>query len=369
MSRAAASRTEDVWSRYGWLMGGVWLFFWIFPLVATWSGELGLGQGMRLLVTALILAFCAVYIWTLRTTTRLLADGGYEQARRVGLTGLVVLIGVTLALAAVIGPNCLTGLPFIVGLPVFFLSWRWVWITSLSLLGVGVVASLLAWGWWPAAMLWGIAVMVLVISVVSRAMEEQQERQREDLGRLQLTEERERVARDVHDVLGHSLTVVSMKTELAQRLVDVDPARAKAELAEVQDLARTALAEIRATVGGLRVARLADEVESARVALRGAGIEADLPADVSVVDPRHRITVAWVLREAVTNVVRHSRADRCRVTLASDGLVVEDDGRGLSGHREGNGLRGLRERVEQAHGELELGPGADGRGTRLEVRL
>src|SRR5690606_543184 len=126
-------------------------------------------------------------------------------------------------------------------------------------------------------------------------------------------EERERVARDVHDVLGHSLTVVSVKAELAERLVDVDPARARAELVEIQSLTREALAEIRATVSGLRVARLGDELVAARTALTGAGIEADLPENPDVVDPRHRIVVAWVLREAVTNVVRHSGATRCTV--------------------------------------------------------
>ena len=90
---------------------------------------------------------------------------------------------------------------------------------------------------------------------------------------LALVAERERVARDVHDVLGHSLTVVTVKAELAERLVDLDPERAKAELAEIQTLSRQALAEIRATVGGLRAARLGDELASARTALAGAGIE------------------------------------------------------------------------------------------------
>ena len=132
---------------------------------------------------------------------------------------------------------------------------------------------------------------------------------------LAIVEERERVARDVHDVLGHSLTVVTVKAELAERLVDLDPERAKGELAEIQALSRQALAEIRATVGGLRVARLGDELASARTALAGAGIEAHVPDDPGAVDPRHRTVLAWVLREATTNVVRHSDADACWVEL------------------------------------------------------
>ena len=125
-------------------------------------------------------------------------------------------------------------------------------------------------------------------------------------------------------------------------------------LAAIQQLSRQALAEIRATVGGLRVARLDDELEAARSALGGAGIRAELPAGPQDVDPRHRTVLAWVLREAVTNVVRHSDASSCRVELASNVLRVVDDGRGLGNHPVGNGLRGVRERVEAAGGTLRV---------------
>lgn len=364
---AATDPITDPWERWGWLFGAIWLFFFGFPLAYTWTSDRGLP--FKLGVTAIIAAFMVIYVVTLRRATANIGCGEYDRARRQGWTGLVVLVAVVVALATLIGPNALTGMPFIVGLPVFFLPWRWVWGTSLTLLLGGILLSVLIWGWVPVVMFGGISVLVLGISMASRHMEDRQESNRAVVSQLELTEERERVARDVHDVLGHSLTVVTMKTELARRLIDSDPERAKAELAEVQDLSRAALAEIRATVAGLRVARLADEVESARVALAGAGIEADLPEDVAVVDPRHRITVAWVLREAVTNVVRHSRAQVCRVRLGSDGLVVEDDGRGTGGRGEGNGIRGLRERVAQAGGEILIGPGSTGRGTRLEVRL
>ena len=177
---------------------------------------------------------------------------------------------------------------------------------------------------------------------------------------LTITAERDRVARDVHDVLGHSLTVVSVKAELAQRLIDLDPDRARTELAEIQTLTRQALAEIRSTVGGLRAAGLDDEMAAATVALQAAGIEAHLPADSTALDPRRRTVAAWVLREAVTNVVRHSGAQHCTVTLDNSRLVVTDDGRGVDALLIGNGLRGLRERVDDSGGELRVGapPGA-----------
>jgi two-component system sensor histidine kinase DesK len=367
MTTATLRPREDAWARYGWLMGAVWLFFWLFPLTHVWSQDFS--TPFRLAATAVIALFCGVYISTLRVVSVAVADGAFGRAYRAGFLGLAVLMVLGLSLAVMLGANAMTAAPFIVSLPVFFLPWREVWTVALSLFAVIVLGSLLAWGFWPSWLLWVICAAVLIVSVTSRAMEERQEEQREANSRTALVEQREQVARDVHDVLGHSLTVVAMKTELAKRLVDADPERAKHELGEVQDLSRQALAEIRATVGGLRVTRLADEVEAARRACAGAGIEVTLPRDLSVVDPRHRITIAWVLREAVTNVVRHSRASHCAIELGSDSVSVTDDGRGLEGRREGNGLGGLRERVQLAGGRLEIGPGPDGRGTRVEVTL
>ena len=365
MSRT--DRPTDAWSRWGWLFGGIWLVFFAFPLGHIWttSGDLG----WRLLATGVVAAFMVTYVLTVRRAVRSIGMGEYAAAARGGMIGLGVMIAVAVALGWLIGPNALTAMPFIIGVPVFFLPWRGVWTVSLGLFGVGMVTSALLWGVWPTVMYWGISALVLTISVLSRYLEEHQESAQETQQQLALTEERERVARDVHDVLGHSLTVVTVKTELARRLVDADPERAKQEMGEVQDLARQALAEIRATVGGLRVARLADEVEAADVALRGAGIGAELPDDVLLVDPRHRITLAWVLREAVTNVVRHSGATRCEVELGEHWLRVTDDGRGVRDSQEGNGIRGLRERVEQAGGALSLRPGPGGSGTTVEVKL
>ncbi|WP_298885636.1 histidine kinase [uncultured Serinicoccus sp.] len=355
----------DAWGRWGWLFGAIWLVFFAFPLTYIWATDGSMAW--RVTSTAVVLAFMAAYVLTVRRATRLVAAGEYDRAARGGMVGLAAMVAAAIVLAMLIGPNSLTTLPFIVAVPVFFLPWRAMWTTSLVLFGVGVVASTIAWGLPRSVMLWGIALLVLATSVLSRHLEERQESARAVEGQLALTEERERVARDVHDVLGHSLTVVTVKTELAQRLIDVDPQAAKRELAEVQDLSRQALAEIRATVGGLRVARLADELEAARVALAGAGIEMEVCGSVTDVDPRRRITLAWVLREAVTNVVRHSAASRCTVELGESSLRVLDDGVG-GGVVEGNGLCGAGERVRQAGGQLTVGARRDAAGTALEVR-
>src|SRR5699024_764142 len=176
-----------------------------------------------------------------------------------------------------------------------------------------------------------------------------------------------RVARDVHDVLGHSLTVITVKAELAERLIDADPEQAKSELAQIQPLSRESLAEARATVAGRRVARLENEVQRARPPLAGAGIEADLPTDITTVDPRHRIVLAWVLRELVTNVVRHSAATTCRIRLGSSWLQVIDDGVGMGAGAAGHGLRGVADRI--GRGELTITGGDRGRGATVTVTL
>ena len=201
-----------------------------------------------------------------------------------------------------------------------------------------------------------------------RVFSELEERSEDARAELALVAERDRVARDVHDVLGHSLTALSIKAELAARLIEVDPARARAELESIQETARQALAEVRSTVGGLRAANLEAELAAAPRVLADAGIELRVVGTVADTDPRHRTLLAWVLRESVTNVVRHAGASTVSIELSPTGLVVADDGTGfetVDGH-ESNGLRGMRERVSAAGGTLHLS-GAPG--TRVEVVL
>ncbi len=185
---------------------------------------------------------------------------------------------------------------------------------------------------------------------------------------LAVVAERERVARDVHDVLGHSLTALSVKAELAARLVDVDPARAKEELESIQATARQALAEVRATVGGLRAGNLEAELAAAPRVLADVDVATTVTGVVADTDPRHRALLAWVLRESVTNVVRHARATSVVIELGPRGITVSDDGNGWAG-TEGNGLRGMRERVSGAGGVLDITTTAPAHGTRVDVAL
>ena len=205
--------------------------------------------------------------------------------------------------------------------------------------------------------------------------------ERADVARasLALSEEREEIARDVHDVLGHSLTVITLKAELAQRLLEIDPARAGAEMEAIAQLSRASLAEVRSTVTRLRVPDFSGEIEGAGRALQTAGIRAELPESKSAlaVAGVNAKLFSWVLREAVTNMVRHSGANAARVRLSATGLDILDNGVGVGDVR-GNGLTGMAQRVAASGGSVVIeaapeqwlaeNPGG-GVGTRIRVSM
>jgi two-component system sensor histidine kinase DesK len=192
----------------------------------------------------------------------------------------------------------------------------------------------------------------------------------EENAELAKVAERERIARDLHDVLGHTLSVIVLKTELAGRLMGIDDARAKAEIDEVERTARSALAEVREAIGGYRARGLAAEVESARRTLHSANVELSCESIPRDLGANEETVLSLAIREAVTNIVRHAHATRCtmRFEITGEGyrlLTVEDDGRNLN-PREGNGLRGMRARVQALGGRLRIERQS---GTRLVIEL
>jgi two-component system, NarL family, sensor histidine kinase DesK len=196
---------------------------------------------------------------------------------------------------------------------------------------------------------------------------------REELARSAVSEERLRIARDLHDLLAHTLSLIALKSELAAKLVQTDPVRAQAELDEVQEVTRQALREVREAVRGYRRRSSAEALENARATLTAAGIECRVDVSDAELPPDVESVIAWALREASTNVVRHSGARACAITLASDSEVVSlqvvDDGRsGRAGYSEGSGLAGLAERARRLHGKLETGVQPEG-GFRLRLTL
>lgn len=178
---------------------------------------------------------------------------------------------------------------------------------------------------------------------------------RGEVARLAAENERNRIARDLHDLLGHSLTTITVKAGLAHRLVATDPSRAAREMAEVEELARRSLGEVRATVTAYCEVTLTGELATGGELLRAAGIAAQLPRATDVVAPEYHELFGWVVREGLTNVVRHSRATSCTITLSRTSIDIVDDGR--SGPPSaGSGLSGLRERVEAGGGTMAAGP-------------
>lgn len=342
--------TESPWERWTWVFAGIWLVFLVYPVQETFQAadsvvELSIGLG-------LLAAFGAVYM----------LGFGWLAERRWQCFG--ALVALALATVPTIGVEAIGLTPYLGVFSALRVPAPW-WPRTTVAVAVLPLLSLVAGDGFPAfffLMVWPIIIGMVLL----RLFTEGEVRAEENRAVLALVAERERVARDVHDVLGHSLTALSIKAELAGRLLDVDPERARAELASIQETARQALAEVRATVGGLRASNLEAELDAAPRVLADAGVGMVVRGDVADTDPRHRTLLAWVLREAVTNVVRHAGARSVEVELGPRGMSVTDDGTGIA-RPEGNGLRGMRERVSDAGGTLSVldaGPG-----TRVQVEL
>ncbi|MEO6887216.1 MAG: histidine kinase [Jatrophihabitantaceae bacterium] len=190
---------------------------------------------------------------------------------------------------------------------------------------------------------------------------------RAEVARLAAENERSRIARDLHDLLGHSLTTITVKAGLARRLGERgENARALTEISEVEQLSRRTLGDVRAAVAGHREVTLAGEVATSREVLRAAGINAELPGAVDIVAPELSELFGWVVREGITNVVRHSRGTRVRIKLTRRSVEIADDGRGGAAGA-GNGLTGLRERVFAYGGTLTASAGPAGFRLCVEV--
>ncbi|ROS78385.1 two-component system sensor histidine kinase DesK [Curtobacterium sp. PhB130] len=381
----SSDAAEIAHARRRWYGGAVFGLLWqVLLIVALWTDGRSLTDHVVATVTlTLVYAFYLV---------------APELMWRRGLTGRTVVVGFyalcSALLLVVVGPLAVWSWPLLVALSGFVAARFWVAlvVVVLTVLGELVVAAVM--GWSNAADLGILFAPVITVSVGAsmlffgrqRDAEQRLGVAQDEITRLAVVEERARFSRDLHDVLGHSLTVVAMKSELAARLVEVDPARAKAEMQDVERLSREALQGLRQAVSGYREADLSAELVSARAALSAASIDADLPVSGDVAATDVRSLFAWVLREGVTNVVRHAAASAVRITLTRTSLTVEDDGTGVLGAGGagaagagagvggagaagpaggpgvrggdtlgGNGLRGLRERADAVGATLVTG--------------
>ena len=230
---------------------------------------------------------------------------------------------------------------------------------------------------YPWQVLFWIPAMTIILGIVinvERIGHEQDaalKLSHDEVRRLAALAERERIGRDLHDLLGHTLSLVALKSELAARLVDSDAGAARRELIEVGRVAREALVQVRSAVTGIRIAGLAAELASARLLLESDGIAFDYAVAQVAIPQEVEQVLALALREAVTNIQRHAQAQSARVELTVEGsdavLCIRDDGRG-GAMLPGNGLCGMRERIEALGGRLRV-ESTPGHGACVEVRV
>lgn len=238
-----------------------------------------------------------------------------------------------------------------------------VWVYPFKAIAVGTAGL--------SVVLGSILVASIIVERARMRRDAELRLSQDEVRKLARLAERERISRDLHDLLGHTLSLVALKSELAGKLLERDPVRAREHMAEVERVARQALAEVREAVSGMRSPELQAELAAARLALESTGVQVHVRFDELALAPPQEQVLAMALREGVTNVIRHSQAERVDITLARSEtgtvLEIQDNGRGMGGS-EGNGLTGMRERLVQLGGwlELESPPGA---GTRLSLHL
>ena len=357
------SAIKNLIKTYGW---GPWAYlgFLVFPITSPFLNPLAT-LWHWLMLAGCIVCFLPLHFWAFKTVgrQRLIAAGGMTLIGAIGLVfGLNSGASTFLIYAAAHVAK--------VGRP--RLAWALVAGLMLATAAFFLISQVPFPNRWYA-----FAPAVLFIPIIAATQIFENERARsdarlhlahEEVERLAAIAERERIARDLHDLLGHTLSMITLKSELARKLTKTDPVRAASEMAEVETISRDTLDQVRQAVHGYRAKGMAGEIESARRALKWASVDFEMRADVVDLPPRHETALALALREGVTNIVRHSGATRARAELKRDPhrvtFTLTDDGGG--GGAEGSGLAGIRERVERLDGTFER---TYNNGTTLTVRL
>ena len=364
------------------MMMAIWAAFLLIPIVdaVTRSGQSTVGHW---LVIAAAVSFSGAYFgWGLL--------GWHEARRKTAALGVSALqVPLAIALTVLDQSNwgylfCYSAACLAVTMPVRL---RFPSVIACAVLCFGSVEAGgggLATGLSLALSAAGIGALMTMMRSLHDRNDELREA-RAALANVAVAAERERFARDLHDLLGHSLSVIAIKAELAGRLLPGSPDRAASEVVDVETVARQALGEVRQAVSGYRQPTLAGELEGARVALSAAGISAVLHDCPVELDPDVEAVLAWAVREGATNVIRHSGASHCSVTIRAGvgdaavevvddgsgvdgGLLTADAGDAADGDGGGNGLAGLRERAASVRGRIDAGA-APGGGYRLAVSV
>lgn len=313
---------------------------WFFERPSLTDGLIGLGA---------VLSFIPVYLYAMagepyRTGVpfhRIAIGAGYASVLAIALAPLHGMSGnfhiFALTLLAALQPRT-RALIAMAGLSVFYLSVSYMMSVTVFEMTLSQFIGVMA----------GLATLAGYDTAHKTTLRERSLRLEAELAALQ---ERERIARDLHDVLGHTLTTIAVKSELAAKLIDADSVRARSEITDIRDAARATLKDVRAAVSGMHVTTLDQELDRAHSALAAADIQLTTDGTAPVFTPAAQSALGLALREAVTNIIRHSGASQAQLRFNKTGFEVSDNGRGgvLEG---GTGLEGMRRRIEELGGTM-----------------
>jgi two-component system sensor histidine kinase DesK len=352
--------------------GFFWVAVWLFPLLGTLA-TVGNTAKPALVAGPALALFCLIYT--------ILVWGAFDGfiPKRLQVIGYLVVAALGVSLAVAYDSNWLIVLLYVSTSAAAVFGDRQKPKLGVLLIAAAIVATILigaAKHYSAATYLahaFGLVLasaLVLVVRQMSRLIYELSTTRRQ-LAESAVAEERLRFARDLHDLLGHTLSLIVVKAEVVRRLAERDPAAAAAQAADIEEVGRRALAEIREAVTGYREAGLTAELTRARSDLGAAGVEAFVRRTVDSLPSPTDALLAWVVREAVTNVIRHAGASECELALYTEKdvvtLTVSDNGRGALASF-GNGLTGLAERLSAVGGTLSAGPQPSG-GFRLTATV
>ncbi|MFK4789600.1 sensor histidine kinase [Microbacterium sp. ZW T5_56] len=347
------------WERWGWLMAVVWMVFLIYPALSLISSPAP--SAWIIAGWAATITFAVVYVL------------GFVAGMRTawGPSGrtAIVLFGVQIVCALITLPaietQVLSFVPYLMAYGTYALRGLWHPITTVSAVLIAVLITAVSGRVLEHLQILAVVLLMAAINsvtswLIGRSIAS-------DKVRLELaaSDERVSIARDVHDLLGHTLTAVKLKAELAERLIAADPDRARRELTQIVALSTEAIQGVRATATGLRGTRLDEQIRESTATLESAGVSVSVTGEATTLSPAQAIPAAWILRESTTNIVRHAHADSVHIHIEPGVLRVEDNGRGVR-EPAGNGVRGMHERATAAGALLTVEEAPTG-GTRVGV--
>lgn len=351
--------------RWGWMFAAPWLLFLVIQVVTLIQSDRPRWQVTTAITLMVLFAVCFMTPFVAYSSATL---GGLTRRTLAWAPMLlmVLIIGVSVPLMSW---STTAYIPYLVAYLAFHTPTRIAMpIAAFALVAMTVTLWL---GGVLDEMIYIVVVVALtaVANFTSVVMIQRTSREEELLAEQARLREQDRLGRDLHDLLGHSLTVIALKAELAEALAEKSPAAAKAELTQIRELTRDALTRVRFTVGQMRNSSVSEEIAGLKVSFAGTGTELEVTGEAPELSPRLQQVLGWIVREAGTNVLRHARATRCRIEWTGTGVRIIDDGVGIpSGGAgpSGNGVRNMTARATEVGARVSIGPGPDG-GTSVEV--